>query len=209
MPQTAAPCHDKLPIRGTAPILSFDAIACVRGDNLLWRGLSGEVAAGGALRISGPNGSGKSSLLRVLAGLLPAAHGHVTRGCAIGLADERPALDPALTLTRALSFWAQVGGKGAGDVAHALDAMALVPLAQVPVAYLSTGQRRRAGLARLLIEDAPLWLLDEPTNGLDAASIARLESVIATHRAAGGAVIIATHLPIALDGAQLIALGGA
>lgn len=209
MPQTAAPCHDILPANGTAPLLSFDALACVRGDNLLWRGLSGAISPGGAMRITGPNGSGKSSLLRVLAGLLPAAHGQVTRGCAIGLADERPALNPALALARALDFWARVSGKDAADVARALDAMALAPLAQVPVAYLSTGQRRRAGLARLLIEDAPLWLLDEPTNGLDGPSIARLESVIAAHRAAGGAVIIATHLPIALDGAQSIALGGA
>ncbi len=208
MPQTAAPCHDILPANGTAHILSFEALACVRGGNVLWRGRSGAISPGGAMRITGPNGSGKSSLLRVLAGLLPAAHGQVTRGCAIGLADEHPALDPALPLGRALGFWARVSGKGAGDVARALDAMALAPIAQVPVAYLSTGQRRRAGLARLLIEDAPLWLLDEPTNGLDAPSIARLESVIAAHRAEGGAVIIATHLPITLDGAQSIALGG-
>lgn len=209
MPQSAAPCHNILPVSGTAHLLSFAALACVRGDNLLWRGLSGEVGAGGAMRISGPNGSGKSSLLRVLAGLLPAAHGQVVRRTAIGLADERAALDSTLPLAHALGFWARIYGKRASDVARALDALALTPLRDVPVAYLSTGQRRRAGLVRLLIADAPLWLLDEPTNGLDSQSIARLETIIAAHRTAGGAVIIATHLPIALAGAQEIALGAA
>lgn len=189
-------------------MIRFSDLACRRGDRILWNGLSGAVEHGAALRVIGPNGSGKSSLLRILAGLLPPYAGVVTRDTAIGLADEAPALDRDRTLGQALGFWARVDRKSDSDIAEALAVVDMAALAEVPVRYLSTGQRRRAGLARLLVQAPPLWLLDEPTNGLDTASLSRVESAIATHRAQGGAVIVATHLDLALPDATLLDLTG-
>ena len=189
-------------------MIRFSDLACRRGDRILWNGLSGAVEGGGALRVIGPNGSGKSSLLRILAGLLPPYVGTVTRDDAIGLADEAPALDRDRSLGQALGFWAQVDKKADGAIADALAVVDMAGLVDVPVRYLSTGQRRRAGLARLLVQAPPLWLLDEPTNGLDSASLTRVQNAIASHRANGGAVIVATHLDLALPDAALLDLTG-
>ena len=189
-------------------MIQFSGLACRRGDRILWNGLSGAVEGGGALRVIGPNGSGKSSLLRILAGLLPPYVGTVTRDAAIGLADEAPALDRDRTLGQALGFWARLDKKAGSAIADALEVVDMEGLIDVPVRYLSTGQRRRAGLARLLVQAPPLWLLDEPTNGLDSASLIRVEQAIAVHRTAGGAVIVATHLDLALPDAALLDLTG-
>lgn len=183
-------------------LLAFHDVACVRGGRVLFEGLSFALEAGGAALVSGPNGVGKSSLVRVAAGLLAPASGSVERGdCA--LLGEHAALDPELALGKALGFWAGLDG---GAVMPALDAVGLGELAQVPVRFLSTGQRRRAGLARVVASGAKLWLLDEPANGLDTGSVALLERLIADHRAGGGAALVATHLPISLPGATEIAL---
>lgn len=189
-------------------MIRFTTLSCRRGDRILWSGLEGRVEPGGALRVVGPNGSGKSSLLRVLAGLLPPFTGTVEHDTTIGLADEAPALDRDRTLGQALAFWARVDHASDAAIADALQAVDLAALAEVPVRYLSTGQRRRAGVARLLVQSPPLWLLDEPTNGLDSASITRVEHAIAAHRVTGGGVIIATHLDLTIPDAQTLDLTG-
>ena len=126
------------------------------------------------------------------------------RSAAAALADEALALDDKLTLRRALRFWARLDG---GDEAAGLDAMGLARLAEVPVRMLSTGQRKRAALARVLASGAPLWLLDEPANGLDGDGQARLEAAAAAHRAGGGAILAASHQPLALPAAARVTLG--
>ena len=195
------------PPEDAAARLSVRDLACVRGGRPLFAGLSFAVAAGGAARIVGPNGAGKSSLLRVLAGLLP-ARGAVVANGAIALMTEQAALDAERPLTDALGLWARIDGRRdpAAAVASALAEVDLAALGAVPVRMLSTGQRRRAALAGVIARAAPLWLLDEPTNGMDAAAVVLCEGAIARHRAAGGIAIVATHLPLALPGAILVDL---
>jgi heme exporter protein A len=185
--------------------LSFAEVTCVRGGRLLFEQLSFALAPGDAALVSGPNGTGKSSLIRVAAGLLPPAAGRVTGEGSRALLAETAALDPELALAAALRFWAQIDGRGTA-VEGALTAVGLAELAQVPVRLLSTGQRRRAAFARVLASGAPVWLLDEPANGLDTNSVQTLERLIAGHRAGGGIALVATHLPIALPGALEVRL---
>ena len=187
--------------------LAFDRVACLRGDRLLFEGLSFALGSGEAALLTGPNGAGKSSLMRIAAGLLAASAGHVERDGAIAFAGEAAALDAKLPLGQALGFWARLDGRDTGAVEAALDAMGIAALAQVPVRMLSTGQRKRAALARVIAGGADIWLLDEPGNGLDTASTARLAAAIAAHRARGGIVMVATHQPLDLPDAQAIALG--
>ena len=186
--------------------LKLQKVACVRGGRMLFRGLDLALGAGDAALLTGPNGVGKSSLLRLCAGLLQPFSGTATRLAALSLADENLALDREASLRNALGFWAKIDGQAMTAVDTALEAMALRALSDIPVRMLSTGQRKRAGLARTLASGARLWLLDEPANGLDADSIARLERAIADHRAQGGAALVASHLPLAMTGAQSIAL---
>ena len=187
-------------------LIRFDGLACRRGDRVLWRGVSGALRPGAALHVVGANGIGKSSLIRILAGLLPAAMGRVERPARAAMIDEALALDRDLSVARALAFWAALDGSGDAAVTNALDRLGIAHLADVPVRFLSTGQRKRAGLARVLAADAPLWLLDEPGNGLDREGLALLESLIAAHRVNGGAVIVASHLALAMAGADSLDL---
>ncbi len=189
---------------GSGQLLAFENVTCVRGRRFLFGDVSFALNAGDALVVTGPNGVGKSSLLRLAAGLLHAEQGHVTRGGQIALADEHTALDPMLPLYDALAFWARIDGSNA---LSALGSVGLDHLARVPVRMLSTGQRRRATLARTLAARAEIWLLDEPANGLDIESIAMLEGLIAVHRMQGGVVVIASHQPIAVDSAESLVLG--
>jgi heme exporter protein A len=187
------------------PGLAFEGVACLRGGRLLFEGLGFALAPGEAALVTGLNGAGKSSLIRIAAGLLAPAAGTVTGDGARALLGEAAALDPELTLGKALGFWARLDGH-AGAVNDALAALRLEGLASIPVRLLSTGQRRRAAIARVIASGARVWLLDEPANGLDAASIALLQTAMAAHRQGGGIVLAATHLPLALPGAQEIAL---
>lgn len=173
---------------------------------MLFERVSLSLAASGAAIVTGANGCGKTSLLRVLAGLLRPVAGDVQYEGGVALLGETSALDTDRRLADALLFWATVDrlGGAAGRVEQALAGVALDGLADVPVRLLSTGQRRRAALARVIASDAGLWLLDEPATGLDAASIAMLERALARHRAGGGVAVVATHQPIALPGAVVL-----
>lgn len=184
-------------------LLSMKEVACLRGGRLLFENISIDLDPGDAAIVAGPNGVGKSSLLRVAAGLLRPAAGTVERSSRLALADEGLALDERLTLGRALGFWAKLDGARSET---GMTAMGLTPIAQVPVRMLSTGQRRRAALARVIASGAPLWLLDEPSNGLDAEGRERLDAAMAEHRRNGGAILAASHLPLGLNGAATVAL---
>lgn len=176
--------------------LAANRIACRRGDRVLFKGLSLDLRSGQALQVVGANGTGKSSLLRILAGLLLPYSGTVERSGEAGLIDERPALDPHLPLGRALAFWQRIDGRGDEAIAQ----LGLETLMDVPVRYLSTGQKKRAALARLIGQGAPIWLLDEPLNGLDTGAVALVEGLAAQHCAQGGICLVASHQPFALAG---------
>jgi heme exporter protein A len=168
-------------------LLRFEEVALRRGGRLLFEDLNLSLRPGEGLQVAGPNGSGKSSLIRLAAGLLRAERGRLERS-PLALADEHLALDRELPLRRALAFWE------AGDrVDGALDALGLKHLADVPVRLLSSGQAKRASLARVAASGATLWLLDEPLNALDADGATRLAGLIDRHRALGGAVVAASH----------------
>jgi heme exporter protein A len=197
-------------------VLTADALAVFRGERLVFRDLSFVVPAGGALVLAGANGSGKSTLLRLLAGLVRPAAGrllwtgadalldlteHARRVAYVGHLD---AVKPGLTVAENLRFSARLAGR---PVADALAAMDLDHLADLPVRMLSAGQKRRLALSRLALTKAPLWLLDEPTLGLDTASIDRFGSLLAAHRAGGGLVVAATHVPLPLPDAATLRFG--
>jgi heme exporter protein A len=189
-------------------LLAARGLAVARGGRVLAEGITLELARGAAVLVTGANGAGKSSLLRVFAGLLAPAAGTVARDARIAWMGEAAALDADRPIAAALAFWAAQDGvpAAATRVAAALAAVALDDLADVPVRLLSTGQRRRAALARVVASGAPVWLLDEPASGLDAAAVARLELLLEGHRGGGGAVVVATHQPLALAGASEVAL---
>ena len=205
------------------------ALACRRGGRPVLMDVSFAVPPGGALQVTGRNGAGKSSLLRVLAGLCPPAQGTMhLAGVAfdaepagyrrlVGLLGHDAAIKLTETPLETLTFWAAYGGAdgvvGArpphANPSDALHAVGLADMADLPVRYLSSGQRRRLGLARLLVRGNPLWLLDEPAVGLDEAAIAQLGAVIDAQRAAGGIVVAATHVDFGLTGASRLALAPA
>lgn len=174
-------------------LLRGEGLALVRGGRLLFEGIDIELAPGEALHVTGPNGSGKSSLIRLVAGLLKPNAGNLKRNAKVALADEHLALDRELPLRRALRLWVPYYPLDRG-----LDIMGIANLAEIPVRMLSTGQARKARLARVVASDARIWLLDEPLNGLDAEGSERLMLVIDSHRRNGGGVVAASHS--ALDG---------
>lgn len=178
--------------------LTATDLACRRGDRVLFRGLSHELAPGDVLQISGANGIGKSSLLRILAGLLTPFAGDVRSEGAIGLVDERPSLDEHQPLGKALTFWRSIDGSPNSPLP-----MGLEPLIDVPVRFLSTGQRKRAAMARLIAQHAPIWLLDEPLNGLDHDGVQLIGAMVDEHRQNGGICVLASHQPFPLEDVRI------
>ena len=196
----------------------LDAIelAAIRGERVVFAGLSFSLTAGEALLLTGANGAGKSTLLRLLAGLVPPAEGTLLWHGSDALADgpahaarlrylaHADALKPGLTVAENLTVWARLWG---GDTEAALHAVGLEGLGALSARMLSAGQKRRAALARLALAPVPLWLLDEPSVGLDTASIGLFGRMLAAHRAAGGMVVAATHVDLPLPGARTLRLG--
>jgi heme exporter protein A len=188
------------------PAISVDNVAVIRGNRLVLRGLSVTARSGDIIWVRGANGCGKSTLIRLIAGMLHATAGSIQTEGRIALADENLALDANLTVEKALMFWADMDGATADARSAAMADMDLQGLAQVPVRFLSTGQRKRASIARVLASKANIWLLDEPYNGLDSESCARLDQAITAHTATGGIVLVAAHQPPSINVAHSLIL---
>ena len=195
--------------------LVAEKLTVQRGSRRLIEGLSFAVKAGQALALEGANGAGKTSLLRLIAGFLPAAAGTVAlhdggknisepeeRGRFIGWLGHHDALKASFTVSEQLVFFGRLYGRS-GDGAALLEEVGLTRQAQLPCRYLSAGQRRRLALARLLLTARPLWLLDEPFAALDTAGKALVARLIARHCGAGGLVVAATHEPLGLNNESL------
>ena len=198
--------------------LSADNLTCVRGGRTVFAGLSFAVTGGEALLITGRNGAGKSSLLRMIAGLVRVADGRLTFAgseAEATLAEQahylghQDALKSSLSVGENLAFWTEYLGGARQAASAALDAVGLKPLADLPAAFLSAGQRRRLSIARLAAVERPLWLLDEPTSALDAPSQERLAGLMKAHLGRGGIVVAATHGPIGLEAPRELRLGPA
>lgn len=207
------------PDPSSAAGFAAEGLACVRAGRRVFEGLSFALAPGDALLLRGANGSGKSTLLRCLAGLLRPAAGALRRDGA-DIAEEpethrsrlrylghHEAVKPQLSVAENLRFAAALAGISEPDIEAGLDAVGIGRLADLPARYLSAGQRRRLALARLVAAPAPLWLLDEPLSGLDAAAAARFAEMVAAQRQAGGMVVLSVHGPLELPGAAELDLG--
>ncbi len=200
--------------------LAVDNLACIRGERQLFHDVSFRLAPGEALLLHGPNGSGKSSLLRMLAGFLAPAAGRISwngtdlggddHGMGLCYLGHQDAVKPQLSARDNLIFWARLTGAGAAAAAAAadaaLDAAGLQRQKRLPSRFLSAGQKRRVALARLMLTAAPVWLLDEPSNALDGAAVAWLGEIAARHRAGGGVIVMASHVPVPLPDAKRLQL---
>ncbi len=198
-------------------VLSGETLAAMRAERLVFAHVDLTVAPGEALLLRGPNGAGKSTVIRMLAGLLRPTAGVVAwqgediradlvaHAGRVAMLGHQDAIKPALSVAGNLDLFAPRGG--AGRVMAALSALGLERLADLPARLLSAGQKRRLALARLAVREAALWLLDEPTLGLDDASIGRLGTLLAEHLAAGGMLVAATHVALPLPNARVLRLG--
>jgi heme exporter protein A len=175
------------------------------------------ISAGQALVVTGENGSGKSTLLRVVAGLLPPSAGAVslegageeTIASSAHYLGHQNAMKTALSVEENLKFWRDFEGEPHLEIDEALEMVGLPDIGHLPFGYLSTGQKRRASIARLLVSYRPVWLLDEPTAGLDARSERQFAGLMAAHLEDGGLIMAATHVPLGIAGAREMVMGGA
>lgn len=178
--------------------MRVENVAVSRGGILILEGVNFELSNGQALILRGPNGSGKTTLLRTLAGLQPAADGRID--CSpdsIAYAAHSDGLKQMLTVRENLEFWARVFGSGSIDAA--IESFHLEPLLNRMAGALSAGQKRRLGLARLLVTGRPIWVLDEPTVSLDVEAAERFGETVRTHLAGGGSALIATHINLGIE----------
>ncbi len=198
-------------------------LTCVRGGRTIFTSLNFNLTAGDALILVGPNGSGKSTLLRLMAGLLRPSSGNLKwgqteiheepeiHGGRLHYVGHHYAVKPTLSVLDNVLFWSSLmsgTSKNREACSVALNTFGLGHLEHIPGRFLSTGQKQRVSLARVLASPAPLWLLDEPTSTLDKETITSLESVIDDHCTSGGIVVISTHSDIQLPNHQVIDLGG-
>ncbi|TPF75422.1 heme ABC exporter ATP-binding protein CcmA [Brucella gallinifaecis] len=188
--------------------LSAENLAGERGGEAIFAKLSFALSSGEALIVTGPNGSGKSTLLRIICGLLAPEEGQIALvedattlpvRTACHYLGHQNAMKPALSVRENLLFWQKFNGAAAHDIGEALEAVDLPGVEHLPFGYLSTGQKRRVAIARLLTSYRPLWIVDEPTAGLDRASEARFAELMREHMRDGGMVIAATHIPLGLE----------
>jgi heme exporter protein A len=197
-PDAAQPPFDIVP-----EPLRIAGLAVARGGVPVLAGLDAEVAPGEALILRGPNGSGKTTLLRTLAGLQPPADGIVMPGSdAAAYASHADGIKATLSVRENLGFWARIHGHA--DIAPALAAFDLASLADRPAAALSAGQKRRLGLARMVLTRRPVWLFDEPTVSLDRDAVARFAAAVTAHLRRGGLAVIATHIDLGLPHARTL-----
>lgn len=207
---------DQAANRVAAVRLTVSDVTAVRGGRQVFAGLSFTLQPGGLMAVTGPNGSGKSTLLRIVAGLLRPAGGRVALdpaddnriGTRVHYVGHRDGLKVARTVRQNLMFWARLWG-ATDSIDAALEATNLDGLADLRVAVLSAGQRRRVALARLLVVRRPLWLLDEPATALDRAAEAGLGRMIGEHLAGGGLAVVATHLDLPVAATATLRLGPA
>jgi len=190
--------------------LRVEELSCRRSGRLIFAGVTFELGPGEALIVTGRNGAGKSTLLGLLAGRIGAASGSIvidgvgdaTLPESLHWIGHRDGLKSALTAGENLAFARDILGAPALPSREALERVGLSHAHDLPVAYLSAGQRRRVALARLLVAHRSLWLLDEPTSALDSASQELLHALMQKHLDAGGLLIAATHLPLLISGAR-------
>ena len=195
--------------------IAAENLSCERGGRTVFSNQNFALGSGEFLQLTGPNGAGKSSLLRLLASLSEPSHGHITLeggspdltlGQQAHYIAHSDASKSALTVTENLIFWRDF--LGGGDLTHALDAVNLSPLSDYPVALLSAGQKRRLALARLALVPRAIWLLDEPSVGLDEASQKLLIALMGQHLKADGLIVAATHVPLGLAPQKKLHLDG-
>jgi heme exporter protein A len=196
--------------------LLADNLSAERGGRAVLQNLSFRVASGQALLLTGPNGAGKTTLLRTVMGFIPPSTGGVALSGGdpeLTIAQQAHyvghlnAVKASLTAAENAVFWARFLGGSAALADRALARLGLAALGDIPAGFLSAGQKRRLGLARLLVAQRPVWLLDEPTATLDTAAAAILTDVVDAHLNAGGLAVVATHLPLSLSGARELRLG--
>ncbi|PWL19362.1 heme ABC exporter ATP-binding protein CcmA [Falsochrobactrum shanghaiense] len=188
--------------------LEADKLAGERGGERVFSALSFDLSSGEALVVTGPNGSGKSTLLRIICGLLAAAEGGVELTeageplpvrAACHYLGHQNAMKPALSVRENLVFWQKFNGAAALAIDEALEAVDLPGVEHLPFGYLSTGQKRRVSIAKILVSHRPLWIVDEPTAGLDKASETRFATLMREHMREGGMIVAATHIPLGLE----------
>ena len=185
--------------------LTATDLACRRGELTVIEGLSFSLPPGHCLVLRGPNGAGKTTLLRTLAGLAPPAAGRIEAPeDSVLYAGHADGIKAQMTVAENLRFWAAI--HGTAEIAPALEAFGLTDLADRLAQHLSAGQKRRLGLARLLVARRPIWALDEPTVSLDVETVAVFARVVNDHCAEGGSAVIATHVELGILGAETLDL---
>lgn len=199
--------------------LVAENLAGARGGETIFKDISFVLDEGGALAVTGPNGVGKSTLLRVIAGLLPNSAGTVrldggqapfeTLDEAVHYLGHLNAMKTVLSVDENLRFWQEFNGAPHLEAGEALEMVGLAGIGHLPFGYLSTGQKRRAAIAKLLVSYRPVWLLDEPTAGLDKASEKQFAALMGAHLEDGGIIVAATHLALGLEGVDMLEMEAA